>query len=65
VGSVCVVKDGMIELYIGDFKRARETHYLYSETATYDGSGKGIKGNNTEGRRRKKMSENRISYLLN
>lgn len=49
----CVVKDGMIELYIGDLKRAREPYYLYSETATYDGSGKGIKGNNTKGGRKK------------
>jgi len=65
-----IVKDGMAELYTRDLReretlenfvlseRAREGCYLCSETATYIGCGKEIKGNNTEDWRkqmRKKM----------
>ena len=41
-------------------KRAGETHYLCSETATYIGSGKDVKGNNMEYKRRQMRTELRI-----
>lgn len=59
----CVVKDGMVQLYTGDFGRARFVSfilceraggvpYLCSGAATYIGGGKDIEGNNTEDRRK-------------
>ena len=38
-------------------KRARGTYYLCSETAKYIGSGKEIKGNNMEGKRKQMKTD--------
>lgn len=38
-------------------KRTGEAHYLYSETATYIGGRKEIKGNNIKGKRKKMRVE--------
>ena len=41
-------------------QRAGETHYLCCETITYIGSGKEIKGNNMEDKRRQTRAEMHI-----
>jgi len=47
----CLAKDGMVQLYTGDFKRARFESFILSEraresreAATYIGGGKDIEG---------------------
>jgi len=45
------------------YQMARKAYYLYSETATYIGSGEEVKGNNMEGKRKQMRTELRIQSI--